>query len=276
MVSDDCGTVLVMESTGDLVVYSESANPRRRRLSGRPSGWYIGWSSNTSIVDQYGTSQVLFTLNPDGKLQILEYPDGIDGDEGAMELWSVSGAVNGSAFTFDLTTAGCLEMDMVGDDGESEVVWTECSEFVIPSTTSSTSSTTTTEDVIDGPGSGTGSGSDAASGRSATDSDDLDARFVVIYILISVLIVVVCCMCIGGGVYLKRNKKENDRKVEMLQIEAVSPSAVSAGSVESVDFEGDGTQIHMILPSVSAVSDEGVGANMGTVTGTNTGGKFVD
>merc|ERR1719464_1640256 len=103
LVSENCDYLMVMENDGNLAVYAESANSDGRRLlsSGRPLGWYFGWSSETSIANESGVSVPAFMVNADGSLSILEYTDGADGSDHET-LWSTDTGANSTTFTFDL------------------------------------------------------------------------------------------------------------------------------------------------------------------------------
>lgn len=244
MVSENCNFLLVMEMNGNLAVYAESENTEGRRLlsSGRPFGWYFGWSSETVIANTTGESVPVFMVTEDGSLMILEYTDGAHGSD-HEELWSLHTSVNSSVFTFDLTADGCLEINV---DSVSDAAWTMCSEFYLPTPQPSMEPTHhpiylvhVTEHTTDIPTMAQPAEDDAANVMDALTSGNFDAKYMVFYIIILILICVICALCVGGCVYLKKRKGNKEEKdMFEAQTDAQSPSAWSPDSPSSAEHFG--------------------------------------
>ena len=186
MASENCDYLLVMEMNGNLAVYAESLDSGGRRLlsSGRPTGWLSGWNSETLIANESGTSVPVFRITEKGTMYIMEYTDGRYGSD-FVELWSLKVDVDDNPFTFDLTSDGCLEVNVdSGIEGVDMTYVSLCSEFVGASDTVMVSA-------------GTGEG----------ESVDY------VVIVMVALILVICCLVCGCVIMWKRNQRENGKDV---------------------------------------------------------------
>merc|ERR1712087_698225 len=108
----------------------------------------------------------------------------------------------GTEFTFDLTSDGCLEMNM-----DSLTAWTLCSEFHLPTVQPTAQPTqdplylkhhtTIASDMFSTPSTTTNDGaSDAATAIDALTSGDFSSVPILFYIIFLVLICVICFLCV--------------------------------------------------------------------------------
>ena len=121
MASSDCQYLLVMENSGDLVLYQ--VNDSRRRLL---DDFVIGWSSNTSV--SYGIPRMtLFSNGNTSGFVIYEMESRNDADP--ISLWSrivPSESIDGNV-TLSLSDDGALQLS-----DESGSLWSESGSFSIP------------------------------------------------------------------------------------------------------------------------------------------------
>jgi len=208
--------------------------------SGRPTGWLSGWNSETMIANESGTSVPVFRITEKGTLYIMEYTDGRYGSD-FVELWSLRVDVDDNPFTFDLTSDGCLEVNVdSGIEGVDMTYVSLCSEFVDASDT-----------VV------------VSAGIEGVD-------YVVIVMV--ALILVICCLVCGCVIMWNRNQRENGKDVADTRGTAVNSEMghpkvdANSSGLPMVPDDGRATGIHHATASSASTVPMGMRKQEGVST----------
>jgi len=147
LVSEDCHTLLVMERSGNLVLYSDG-NRRRRSLL---SEWSIEWQSNSSLFNYSGESVAEFTMDStSGALVIWEYFFKNTPSIPPMLIWSMDTNVTADNMQFTLSDSGCFSLSESDSDSNSDDSdWRMCINDGSEDVSTSTMTTTDATDAVE-------------------------------------------------------------------------------------------------------------------------------